>query len=69
MDLWNQNSYHNYDRPTLASWLWRRDQDVRHNQNNCSVLLAIPRSYLAMYYDVTSYTHLSIVVVESAEHY
>ena len=35
--LWSQTTYHNYDRPTSASWLWR-NHDVWHNQNNCSAL-------------------------------
>ena len=38
MDLWNQNSYHDYNKLTSASWLWRRHHDVRYNQNNRSAL-------------------------------
>ena len=31
--------YHNYDKTTSASWLWRRYHDIRHNQYNLSALL------------------------------
>ena len=54
MNLWNQNSCHNCDKPTSALQMWRRHHSVGLNRYYRSALLSI----LSTATSVTVYVHI-----------
>ena len=64
MDLWNQNSYHDYDKATSVSWLWRRHHDVRHN---CSDLVCMYVHYKHTYI-LYKYMHIVHLCIHTHTH-